>query len=60
MQRVSQRTMQKMRNYAIKQALTELDDNASQEKIAFIARRHGLTYAELKQAYRRSRSLKND
>lgn len=60
MQKVSQRVMQKMRNYAIKQALTELDDNASTAKIEFIARRHLLTYAELKQAYRRSRSLEND
>lgn len=60
MQKVSQRVMQKMRDYAIKQALTELEDNASEDRIEFIARRHGLTYAELKQAFRRTRSLENE
>jgi len=50
--------MARMRNYAIKQALSELGDNPSMAKIEFVAKRHLLSYAELKQAYNKEK--KND
>jgi ribosomal protein L4 len=48
--RVNQEVMRKMRAYAIKQALSELSDEPEMAEMQYIARRHGLTYAELKQA----------
>lgn len=45
-----QEVMRKMRAYAIKQALSELSDEPDQAEMAYVARRHLLTYAELKQA----------
>ena len=40
----------KMRNYAIKQALSELSDNPSTSEIEKTAKRHLLGYPELKRA----------
>ena len=50
MERVHPATMRKMRAYAVKQALSELSDEPTQAGMQHIARRHLLTYAELKQA----------
>ena len=42
--------MAKMRKYAVKQAISELSDEPSSEEIAKVAKRHLLSYPELKQA----------
>lgn len=44
--------MRKMRAMAIKQALSELEDEATSERIQYVAKRHGLGYPELKKAYK--------
>lgn len=49
--RVSQIVMRKMRAYAIKQALSEIKDIEDKQTVEYIAKRHGLGYGELKQAY---------
>lgn len=45
--------MRKMRQYAIRQALSEIGSDPKPEEMAEIARRHMLGYSELKQAYGR-------
>lgn len=40
----------KMRNYAVKQALDELGNDRDPKQIEYIAKRHMLSYTELKQA----------
>jgi len=49
--RVSQIVMRKMRAYAIKQAISEIKDIDDKPAVEHIAKRHGLGYGELKQAY---------
>jgi predicted subunit of tRNA(5-methylaminomethyl-2-thiouridylate) methyltransferase len=43
--------MRKMRAYAIKQAISEIKDIEDKQTVEYIAKRHGLGYGELKQAY---------
>lgn len=43
--------LRKMRNYAIKQALSELPENLTLKEIEQTAKRHLLSYPELKGAY---------
>lgn len=43
--------IKKMRQYAIKQALDELGENANPERIEQVAKAHILSYAELKEAF---------
>lgn len=52
--------LRKMRNYAIKQAISELSDNPSPTEIEKTAKRHLLSYTELKQAYNRGRKEKEN
>jgi hypothetical protein len=47
-----------MRNYAIKQAISELEDNADPKEVERVAKRHMLSYTELKQAINRERREK--
>lgn len=47
--------LRKMRAYAIKQALSELDARPTPNDIERVARRHMLSYTELKQALNRER-----
>lgn len=47
--------LRKMRNYAIKQALSELSGMPTPKEIEKTANRHLLGYNELKQAYNRER-----
>lgn len=54
--RVSQIVMRKMRAYAIKQALSEIKDIEDKKTVEYIAKRHGLGYGELKQAYTRAQN----
>lgn len=42
----------KMREYAIRQALSELSDNPTPKEMERIAKRHLLSYPELKGAYK--------
>ena len=49
----------KMRNYAVKQALDELGNDRDPKQIEYIAKRHMLSYTELKQAYNRDRKDKD-
>ena len=49
--RVHPEVMRKMRAMAIRQAISEIKEGASKEQIEYIAKRHGLGYGELKQAY---------
>lgn len=51
--RVHPEVMRKMRALAIKQALSEIKTGEKPE-LEYIAKRHGLNYGELKQAYTRS------
>lgn len=44
-------TLKRMRAYAVKQAISELDDNPSLKDMEFVAKRHLISYAELKEAY---------
>lgn len=52
--------VRKMRDYALKQALTELTEEPSEGEMQYIARRHGLTYFELKRALERSRKSEKE
>lgn len=54
--RVSKETMRKMRAYAIKQALSEVKDDMTPNQVEYIAHRHLLNYAELKEAIKNARS----
>ena len=54
--RVSQIVMRKMRAYAIKQAISEIKDIEDKPAVEYIAKRHGLGYGELKQAYTRAKN----
>ena len=56
--KVHPEVMRKMRAYAIKQALSELSKEPEQAELLYVARQHGLSYAELKQA--RAREQKHD
>ena len=56
MGRVHPVVMRKMRNYAIKQALSELSKRPDLTEIDKVAKRHLLSYTELKQALKRERS----
>jgi len=52
--RVHQEVMRKMRAMAIRQALDEIKTGEKPE-LEYIAKRHGLGYGELKQAYTRAK-----
>ena len=52
--------LRKMRNYAIKQAISELSENPTPVEIEKTAKRHMLSYTELKQAYNRARKARDD
>lgn len=52
--------MRKMRAYAIKQALSELSDEPTQGELSYVARQHGLSYAELKQARTKAKEASHD
>jgi len=54
--RVHQEVMRKMRAYAIKQAISEIKDIEDKQTVEYIAKRHGLGYGELKQAYTRAKN----
>ena len=54
--RVSQIVMRKMRAYAIKQAISEIKDIEDKQTVEHIAKRHGLGYGELKQAYTKAKN----
>lgn len=54
--RVHQEVMRKMRAYAIKQAISEIKDIEDKQTVEYIAKRHGLGYGELKQAYARAKN----
>ena len=56
--RVHPATLRKMRNYAIKQAISELEDYADHKEVERVAKRHLLSYTELKQAINRERREK--
>jgi hypothetical protein len=47
-----------MRNYAIKQAISELEDSADPKVVERVAKRHMLSYTELKQAINRGKREK--
>ena len=47
--------LRKMRAYAIKQALTEFEGKPTPAEIEKVAKRHMLSYTELKQALNRER-----
>lgn len=49
--RVHPEVMRKMRTLAIKQAISEIKDIDDKQTVEYIAKRHGLGYGELKQAY---------
>lgn len=49
--RVHPEVMRKMRALAIKQAISEIEDIEDKQTVEYIAKRHGLGYGELKQAY---------
>ena len=49
--RVHPEVMRKMRALAIKQAISEIKDIEDKPTVEYIAKRHGLGYGELKQAY---------
>jgi len=56
--RVHPAVLRKMRNYAIKQAISELEDSAEPKEVERVAKRHMLSYTELKQAINRERREK--
>ena len=56
--RVHPAVLRKMRNYAIKQAISELEDSADPKEVERVAKRHMLSYTELKQAINRERREK--
>lgn len=53
--RVHPAVLRKMRNYAIKQAISELEDSAEPKEVERVAKRHMLSYTELKQAINRGK-----
>ena len=57
--RVHPAVLRKMRNYAIKQAISELSDQPSPTEVEKTAKRHLLSYTELKQAYNREKREKD-
>ena len=44
-------TLKRMRAYAVKQAISELNDRPTPKEMEFTAKRHLISYAELKEAY---------
>lgn len=56
--RVHPAVLRRMRNYAIKQAISELEDNADPKEVERVAKRHMLSYTELKQAINRGKREK--
>ena len=50
--------LRKMRNYAIKQAISELSEQPSPAEVEKVAKRHLLSYTELKQAINRGKREK--
>ena len=58
--RVHPATLRKMRNYAIKQAISELSDKPEPADVEKVAKRHMLSYTELKQAFNRDRKEKEE
>lgn len=54
--KVHPEVMRKMRAYAIKQAISEIKDIEDKQTVEYIAKRHGLGYGELKQAYTRAKN----
>jgi hypothetical protein len=48
--------MRKMRALAIRQAISEVKDIDDKPTVEHIAKRHGLGYGELKQAYMRAQN----
>lgn len=56
--RVHPAVLRKMRNYAIKQAISELEDSADPKEVERVAKRHMLSYTELKQAINRGKREK--
>lgn len=53
-------TLRKMRRYAIKQALSELSESPEPNEVEKTAKRHMLSYTELKQAFNREKREKED
>lgn len=49
--RVHPDVMKKMRALAVKQAISEIKNIDDKPSVEYIAKRHGLGYGELKQAY---------
>ena len=49
--RVHPEVMRKMRALAIRQAISEIKDIEDKPTVEHIAKRHGLGYGEIKQAY---------
>lgn len=49
--RVHPEVMRKMRALAVKQAISEVKNIDDRPTVEYIAKRHGLGYGELKQAY---------
>lgn len=58
--RVHPAVLRKMRNYAIKQAISELSDNPTPTEVEKTAKRHLLSYTELKQAFNREKREKEN
>ena len=58
--RVHPDVMKKMRELAIKQAISEVKNIEDKPSVEYIAKRHGLGYGELKQALKAYRKDKDD
>ena len=56
--RVHPEVMKKMRAMAIKQAMAEIKDIDDRPTVEYIAKRHGLGYGELKQAWMREQNAR--
>ena len=56
--RVHPEVMKKMRALAIRQAITEIKDIDDRPTVEYIAKRHGLGYGELKQAYMKEQNAR--
>jgi len=54
--RVHPEVMRKMRALAIRQAISEIKNIEDKPSVEYIAKRHGLGYGELKQAYTRAQN----
>lgn len=57
--RVSQEVMRKMRALAIRQAISEIKNPDDRPTVEYIAKRHGLSYGELKQAYTKAKKAED-